>query len=56
MSKTLLVVASICAIGVIAGCATSEKSKATAPKVEPAKPAAAAKTEPAPSPKPSVST
>lgn len=54
MSKTLLVVAGICAIGMIAGCATSEKSKATAPKVEPAKPAAAAKAEPAAQPKPSV--
>jgi len=51
MSRVLLVVAGICVIGMIAGCATNEGSKAATAKVEPAKTqpaAAAAKAEPKP--------
>jgi len=54
MSRTLLVVAGICVVAMIAGCATNEGSKPAA-KVEPAKtPVAAAKVEPAAEPKPTV--
>ncbi len=52
MSRTLLVVAGICIAAMIAGCATNEEKKAEATKVQPT--AAAAKTEPAAQPKPSV--
>jgi len=51
MSRMLLVVAGICVVGMIAGCATNEGSKPATAKVEPA---AAAKVEPAAEPKPSV--
>jgi hypothetical protein len=57
MSRVLLVVAGICVIGMIAGCATNEGSKSATAKVEPAKTqpaAAAAKAEPAAEQKPSV--
>ena len=52
MSRTLLVVAGICVVAMIAGCATNEGSKPAA-KVEPAKPPVA-KVEPAAEPKPTV--
>jgi len=52
MSRTFLVVAGICIVAMIAGCATNEAKKAEAPKAQPA--AAAAKAEPAAQPKPSV--
>ena len=53
MSRTLLVVvAGICIVAMIAGCATDKASKAEATKVKPA--ATAAKAEPAAEPKPSV--
>ncbi len=51
MSRTLLVVVSICMVAMIAGCATDKASKAETTKVQPA---AAAKTEPAAEPKPTV--
>ena len=52
MSRTLLVVAGICVVAMIAGCATNDGSKPAA-KVEPAK-VTVAKVEPAAEPKPTV--
>ncbi len=52
MSRTLVVVASICVVAMIAGCATDKASKTEATKVKPT--ATAAKTEPAAEPKPTV--
>ena len=51
MSRMLLVMAGISALGILAGCATNERSKPAAVKVQPV---AAAKAEPAAEPKPSV--
>jgi len=52
MSRALLVVAGICVVGMIAGCATNEEKKAEAAKVQPVP--TAAKTGPAAEPKPTV--
>ncbi len=53
MRRMLLVVAGVCLLGLLVGCATEKSAQTTAPKVQPAK-AEPAKTEPAAEPKPMV--